>query len=175
MPSYTHLQQTWDDALATLGDWIPGFCGVTRPDQLGFDTVAGIMEAVPQGFQTVSPTLLDADAVFIDAALDRCRELPSEVIVIPDCGSVSRLPLRLPVSELVKFVGDFDHVSGSHCIGLLDGATDIFFGFDTGDMLLVDHDERVWFSPSSTLGHSRPMHSRFTNHQGEQDSQSNGR
>lgn len=149
MASYTHAQQSWDNALAVLAAWIPGFRGIAQPEQLSFDCVGAIMTAVTDGFQRISPVSADSDPDFIDLALDQCRQPPSEVIIVPDCGMVSRPPLRLPVSELRQFVEDFDDVSGPHPFGLMDGVSDIFFGFDTGDMLLVDHDERIWFSPSS--------------------------
>ena len=146
--AYVHALLSWDDALTTLAHWIRGFATVTGPHQLSFDTVVQIMASVSGGFQTLPPALLNRDAAFIDSALDRCRERPSEVIVIPDCGMTSRLPLRLPLTELIQFVGEFDYDSGTHKFGLLDGASDIFFGFDTGDMLFVDHDERIWFTPA---------------------------
>lgn len=148
MPAYEHALLSWDEALATLAHWIPGFATVTGPHQLSFDTVAQIMASVSGGFQTLPPALLDSDAAFIDSALARCSERPSEVVVIPDCGMTSRLPLRLPLTELIQFVADFDYASGTHQFGLLDGASDIFFGFDTGDMLFIDHDERIWFTPA---------------------------
>lgn len=148
MALYIHKQQSWNYALSVLANWIPGFNEITRPEQLSFDSVAGIIARVPDGFQSISAEFLDSDAAFIEVTLDRCQQRPSEVIVIPDCGMVSRLPLRLSVSELVHFVGEFDYEYGTNCIGLLDGCSDVFFGFDTGDMLLVDHDERIWFSPS---------------------------
>ncbi|MCB1086843.1 MAG: hypothetical protein KDM63_07345 [Verrucomicrobiae bacterium] len=115
---------------------------------MSFDTVAQIMASVSGGFLTLPPALLDGDAAFIDSALERCRERPSEAIVIPDCGMVARLPLRLPLTELIQFVAEFDYECGTHHFGLLDGASDVFFGFDTGDMLFVDHDERIWFTPA---------------------------
>ncbi len=153
MASYIHAQQPWDDALAVLAAWVPRFSEVTRPEQLSFDCVAGIMSAVPDGFQTIFTAPPDSDSAFIDVVLDQCRQRPCEVIVVPDLGMVSRLPLRLPVSELTRFVTEFDYVSGSRSLSLLDGASDTFFGFDTGDMLLVDHDERIWFSPSPFPAH----------------------
>ena len=152
MASYPQAQQSWDNTLAVLAIWIPGFKEITRPEQLSFDCVARIMKVVPYGFQSIPAGNLDFDTPFIAAALDRCPQPPSEVIVVPDCGMVSRLPLRLPVSGLTQFVIEYDYVSGSHCFGLLDGVSDIFFGFDTGDMLLVDHDERIWFTPSMITG-----------------------
>ena len=151
MPAYAHALLSWDEALTMLAHWIPGFATVTGPHQLSFDTVAQIMASVSGGFQSLAPAQLDSDAAFIDSALDRCRERPSEVIVIPDCGMTSRMPLRLPLTELVQFVAEFDYDSGTHQFGLLDGASDIFFGFDTGDMLFVDHDERIWFTPAQPI------------------------
>ena len=68
--------------------------------------------------------------------------------MIPDSGETSRLPFRLPLTELIQFVAEFSYDSGMRLSGLLDGASDIFFGFDTGDMLFVDHDERIWFTPA---------------------------
>jgi len=150
VPAYEHALLSWDEALATLAHWIPGFATVTGPHQLSFDSVAQIMASVSGGFQTLPPALLDSDAAFIDTVLDRCSERPSEVVVIPDCGMTSRLPLRLPLTELIQFVADFDYDSGTHQFGLLDGASDIFFAFDTGDMLFIDHDERIWFTPALT-------------------------
>jgi len=152
--SYPQAQQPWDNALTVLALWIPGFKEITRPEQLSFDGVARIMNAVPEGFQSIPAGSPESDPGFIEAALDLCRQPPSEVIVVPDCGMVSRLPRRLPVSGLAQFITEYKYVSGSHCFGLLDGVSDIFFGFDTGDMLLVDHDERIWFSPSMITGHN---------------------
>ena len=148
VPAYEHVLASWDDALDTLATWIPGFATITQPHQLSFDSVVQIMVSASGGFQTLPPAVLDSDASFIASALDRCRERPSEVIVIPDCGMTSRLPFRFPLTELIQFVADFSYDSGMRQFGLLDGASDIFFGFDTGDMLFVDHDERIWFTPA---------------------------
>ncbi len=147
---FYHAQQSWTDALTTLAVWLPGFRAVLQPQELCFDSVSNIMASGSGGFQSFG--IVDYDAAFIGAALYHCSRRPSEVIVIPDCGMVGRLPFRLPVPELIRFILEYEQFSPR--MGLLDGTSDIFFGFDTGDMLLVDHDERVWFTPSST--HPKP-------------------
>ena len=146
MNTFDHAQQSWTDALTTLAVWLSGFRASLQPQELCFDSVSNIMASVSGGFQSFG--IVDYDAAFISAALDHCSRRPSEVIVIPDCGMVVRLPFRLPVTELIRFILEYEQVSPR--MGLLDGASDIFFGFDTGDMLLVDHDERVWFTPALT-------------------------
>lgn len=144
--TFDYAQRTWSDALTTLSEWIPRFRNNLQPEQLSFDSIASIMSTVPSGFQSFG--IADNDAGFFDRALCHCSHRPSEVIIIPDCGMVARFPFRLPVAEVINFIYEFEQTSPR--MGLLDGTSDIFFGFDTGDMLLVDHDERVWFTPSLT-------------------------
>lgn len=55
----------------------------------------------------------------------------------------------MPLAALIRFVAEFEYEDGSHRLGLLDGASDILFAFNTGEMLLIDHDERTWFSQAS--------------------------
>ena len=144
MASYTHALLTWSNALEVLSTWIPSFSSISRPDQLSFDSVAAIMSAMPEGMQAVEANYpLDSDLTFINGAM---LSPPREVIVIPDCGMVSCRPFRLPSSDLKRFIDGFERENGVWRVGLLDGASDILFVFDTGDMLLIDHDERVWFA-----------------------------
>jgi hypothetical protein len=151
MTSYEHCQQTWDDALAVLASWISAFTVISRPEQLNFDVVADMMAEMPGGLQRFPHGIpLDSDAIFIDCALDKCPRRPDEVIVIPDCGMTSRHPFRMPLAGLNRFIAEFEYEDGSHRLGLLDGASDILFAFNTGQMLLIDHDERVWFSQASS-------------------------
>jgi hypothetical protein len=151
MTSYEHYQQTWDDALAVLATWIPAFIVISRPEQLSFDVVADMMAEMPGGLQRFPHGIpLDYDAIFIDCALDMCPHRPDEVIVIPDCGMPSRHPFRMPLADLIRFVGKFEYEVGLHRLGLLDGASDILFAFNTGELLFIDHDERVWFSQASS-------------------------
>ena len=150
VPTYDHALQTWDDALAILASWAPEFSNITRPEQLSFDSVSAVMASVPQGFQRIADSLpLDDDASFFGAAVARFTHPPADVLVIPDCGMVSRRPFRLPVVEFYRFAAEFVYESGAHRFGLLDGASDLLLAFDTGDIVLVDHDERVWFTPST--------------------------
>jgi hypothetical protein len=143
--TFDHAEQTWADAINTLSEWLPSFRNILLPEQLSFDSVASIMASVPGGFQSFG--IVDYGGAFRGRALGHCALRPSEVINVPECGMVGRLPLRLPVAELIRFTDEFEQACPS--MGLLDGASGIFFGFDTGDILLVDHDERVWFTPSS--------------------------
>ncbi len=43
----------------------------------------------------------------------------------------------------------FDQEVGSESMGLRDGASGILFAFDTGGLMLLNHDERVWFSKAA--------------------------
>ena len=132
----------------TLHQWIPAFQTITDPRALSFDSVVAVMVASSGGMPDLSPALLDCDGVFIGQAIGRFIRPPQQVIVIPDCGMVSRLPHRIPVSALRKFISDFDDPA-SH-LGLFDGASDILFAFDTSEMILVDHDERIWITPANS-------------------------
>lgn len=137
---------TWKDTMSILQQWIPAFLAITDPHALSFDSVVAVMEASPGGFHELAPTLLDCDGVFIEQAIGRFDLPPQQVIVIPDCGMVSRLPHRMPVSALSKFLSEFDDPVSN--LGLFDGASDIFIAFDTTEMILVDHDERIWITPA---------------------------
>ena len=138
---------TWDDTMSTLHQWIPAFQSITEPRALSFDSAVAVMEASSGGMPNLSPALLDCDGVFIEKAIGSFIRPPQQVIIIPDCAMVSRLPHRFPVSSLSKFISDFDDPA-SH-LGLFDGASDILFAFDTADMILVDHDERIWITQAN--------------------------
>lgn len=143
-----HTQLSWEDALAILRMRVPGFSTITRPEQLSFDSVASIMSAVPVGFQRIVQDDSDELETFVsEKVLPDLLARTQEVIVIQDCGMVSRLPFRLAAGNVIQFLERFEREEDGLRCGLFDGVSDILFVFDHGGMLLIDHDERIWFSP----------------------------
>ncbi|WP_050030589.1 hypothetical protein [Verrucomicrobium sp. BvORR034] len=148
---------SWEVALATLTKWVPGFASMKTLKQLSFDAVASIMAAAPGGFQRiVQDVSSNLETFIIENVLPGILPRTREVIVIPDCGMVSLLPLRLTDDDFTRFVEEFERQEGGRPIGLLDGVSDILFVFDTGDLLLIDHDERIWFSSTANGAVSQP-------------------
>lgn len=93
---------SWPEAFACGESWIPGFVleAPARPRDFGFDAVAAWMVRQPGGMIPMGKGIPENEDLFVEECLRHFSVRPGEVVVIPDCGDVSKVPVRLSVEWL---------------------------------------------------------------------------
>ena len=136
---------TWAEGLETLHRCLPDSTRFRAPKDLNFDSV---VTAITSGGGTLHPL----EASFEDADTEVIRKLllsarwpgTGKVLIIPDCGDLSKPPLLCELRDLLQVVESYSApVTGR---GLFDGCSDVLLVSETGGALLIDHDERSWRS-----------------------------
>lgn len=136
-------QLSWQDAFNLLQSWVPDFAVPTKARDFGFDSAASMMARQPSGLVAFDDgSIPDLEGHFLPCCRERFARQGEEVLVIPDCGDAAQLPIRVTADRLVEFTANYQGCSGN----LLGCGADVLFVFDTGDLVLVDHDERVWLA-----------------------------
>jgi len=138
---------TWDEGLQILHAWLPDSALFKDPKDLSFDSAVA---AITSGgrFLTPSALVVDGDDEEMMRKLFAAAGWPvvGKVLVIPDCGDVSKPPLLCELASLSQMVANYSAPSTGR--GLFDGGSDVLFVRETGEALLIDHDERCWHTAS---------------------------
>lgn len=143
---------TWEEGLRILHAYLGGGARFKHPKDLGFDSVVA---AITSGGKFLYPLEVAVDGADegVMRKLLTAAHWPEagRMLVIPDCGDVSKPPLLCELTSLPQMVENYSAPSTGQ--GLFDGCGDVLFVHDTGGALLIDHDERCWLAiPARNAG-----------------------
>lgn len=123
---------------------MPGFLPPEKARDFGFDNITSLMARQPGGMVAFDATIPDWDGLFLQRCQEYFAHQPREILIFPDCGDIAQLPLRLAADYLTRFIAAYEQ--GPKGLGLLSSGADVLLAVDTGGLILVDHDERVWLA-----------------------------
>ncbi|MES2705904.1 MAG: hypothetical protein V4726_04805 [Verrucomicrobiota bacterium] len=128
---------TWDKGLKILHAYLPGSALFENPEDLSFDSAVTVITSGGRLLHPLEVAVDGADKGVMRKLLTSAAwSATGKVLVIPDCGDVSKPPLLCQLASLLQMVENYSAPST--------GCGDVLFVRENGEALLIDHDERCW-------------------------------